>query len=225
MAKSKERNRAIILRRGGESIKDIAKKVKVSKSTASLWCRDIELSSAQIKRLHEKMIKGSYLGRMKGARGQYRKRLERIKVSEADGIARIAKMSERDLLIAMAALYWGEGSKKKRELRLNNSDPEMIKFVIAVFRKVWKVKRNRFTLSVMINKIHKEREQEIKSYWSKTTRIPESQFGKTIFIKAKNKKRYDNYPKYYGTLTVKIRKSSDVYYQIMGLIKGLTKGM
>ena len=225
MAKSKERNKSILLRRKGESIKDIAKKVKVAKSTVSLWCRDIELSFAQIKKLHDKMVKGSYRGRMKGARGQYRKRLERIKISEADGIGKIGKMSDRDLLIAMAALYWGEGSKKKRELRVNNSDPEMIKFIIAVFKRVWRVKRSRFTLSVMINKSHRKREEEIKNYWSKITRIPESQFGQMVFIKSKNKKKYDNFPKYYGTLTVKIRKSSDIYYQVMGLIKGLTKGI
>lgn len=225
MAKSKERNKAIILRKGGKSIKDIAKKIKVSKSTVSLWCRDIELTPVQVKKLHEKMVKGSYRGRMKGARGQYEKRLERIRTSEVDGIKKIGKMSERDLLIAMGALYWGEGSKKKRELRLNNTDPEMIKFVIKIFRKIWKVPKDQFSLSVMINKIHRKREEELKGYWSNITKIPENQFTKTIFIKSKNKKNYANYPRYYGTLTIKIKKSCHIYYQIMGLIKGLTKGI
>ena len=48
-----------------------------------------------------------------------------------------------------------------------------------------------------------------------------SQFRKTVFIKAKNKKHYNNFKTHYGTLTVKIKKSSDIYYKTMGLIKGL----
>lgn len=50
MAKSKEKNKALILRQNGESIKDIAKRLKISKSTVSLWCRDIKLTSEQIKK-------------------------------------------------------------------------------------------------------------------------------------------------------------------------------
>lgn len=48
MAKSKEKNKALKLRQQGESIKKIAKKLKIAKSTISLWCRDIELTPEQI---------------------------------------------------------------------------------------------------------------------------------------------------------------------------------
>jgi len=57
MAKSKERNRAIELRKKGESIKVIAKKIGVSKSSTSIWCRDIILSPMQIQKLHESMVR------------------------------------------------------------------------------------------------------------------------------------------------------------------------
>ena len=51
MAKSKEKLQALRLRRKGESIKKIAKLVKVSVSTASLWCHDVELTDSQIENL------------------------------------------------------------------------------------------------------------------------------------------------------------------------------
>ena len=223
MAKSKEKNKALELRQKGKSIKDIAKRLKIAKSTVSLWCRDIKLTPEQIQRLHEKMVKSSYKGRMKGARIQYERRLKKIEAWKRKGIERIGKLSNRDLLIAGLALYWGEGAKKKRGVSFSNSDPEMIKFMTKFFRKVWKINKSRFTGYIGINKIHKNRIEEVENYWSRVTKIPREQFTKTTLIKAKNRKNYKNFPLHYGTLTVRIRKSAELYYQINGLIKGLAR--
>lgn len=223
MAKSREKNKALKLRQKGESIKDIAKRLKIAKSTVSLWCRDIKLTPLQIQRLHDKMIKGSYKGRMIGARMQYERRLKKMKEWEEIGAEQIGKLSNRDLLIAGIALYWGEGTRKRRVVRFSNSDPEMIKFMIRFFRKIWKINKKRFTGSLGINKIHKNRIEEVESYWSKITKIPREQFIKTTLIKAKNKKNYENFSIHYGTFTIRIRKSAELYYEIMGLLKGLVK--
>lgn len=223
MAKSKEKNKALVLREKGESIKQIAKKIKVSKSTVSLWCRDIILTQIQIERLHERMITKGYSGRIKGARAQYEARINRIKDADKDGKEIIGKLSKRELLIAITALYWGEGTKKKREWALNNSDPKMVRFVIMTLKVLWNIKKERIAIDIFINEIHKKREKEIKEYWSKITGIPAGQFRKTTFIKAKNKKKYKNFPVYYGTISIKIRKGCDVYYKIMGLINGLSQ--
>jgi len=223
MAKSKEKNKALKLRQKGESIKDIAKRLKIAKSTVSLWCRDIELTAEQIQKLHEKMIKSSYKGRIKGARIQYKKRLKKIEEWEQKGIQRIGRLSNRGLLIAGTALYWGEGAKKKSGISFSNSDAEMIRFMIKFFRKLWKIDKTRFTACIGINKIHENRIKEVEDYWSRATKIPREQFTKTTLIKAKNKKDYKNFPVHYGTLTVKIRRSAELYYEINGLIKGLVK--
>ncbi len=225
MAKSKQKIQAIKLREGGESIKEIAKIVKVSKSTTSLWCREVILTSDQVKALHERMVSKSYAGRMKGARAQYDARLKRIEAERENGVKEIAKLSDRDLLIAAVALYWGEGSKKSRQLSINNSDPEMIKFIMTAFRRVWKINEDRFTFHVGINKIHKGRDEEIKEYWSKVVGVSKNQFRKTIFIKAKNKKVYKNFLNHYGTLTIRVRKPMNIYYPMMGLIGGLIEGL
>jgi len=225
MAKSEQRIKAVQLRERGESIKQIAKIVGVSKSTISLWCRDIVLNSSQIKVLHDRMVSKSYAGRMKGARSQYEARLKRIEDGKEKGIKEIAKLSDRDLLVAAVALYWGEGSKKSRQLAINNSDPEMIKFMMVAFRRIWEISEDRFTFHVGINKIHKGRDEEIKEYWSKVVGISKNQFRKTIFIKAKNKKVYKNFLDHYGTLTIRIRRPMSIYYPMMGLIEGLIRGL
>jgi len=225
MAKSKEKNIALELRKNGESIKDIAKKLKIVKSTISLWCRDIILTPEQIQRLHQKMIKGGYKGRMKGARLQYERRLKKIKELKDKGSSRLGKLSDREFLAAGAALYWGEGSRKRRDVKINNSDPDMIKFMIEWFRRFWDIKKDRITLYVTINKIHKNRVQEVENYWSRVTKISKSQFTKTVLITAKNKKNYKNFPIHYGTLTIRVKRPVEIHHQIIGLIEGLSKNI
>ena len=223
MARFKEKNKALELRQKGESIKDIAKKLKIAKSTASLWCRDIRLTDEQVERLHEKMVKGGYKGRMKGARMQYEKRIRKIKQWEEKGIKDVGKLSNRELLIAGISLFWGEGSRKTRSVSFSNSDPEMIKFIINFFKKTMGVEKDKFVAYIGINKIHKNRVKEVENYWRKITGIPKNQFTKTILIKSKNKKEYKNHSIHYGTITIKTRKSAELYYQILGLINGLSK--
>lgn len=223
MAKSKEKNKALELRQRGESIKDIAKKLRVAKSTVSLWCRDIELTPKQIQRLHEKMVKGSYKGRLKGARVQHERRLRQIKQLREEGFKMVDSLSKRDLLLIGAALYWGEGMKKEGRARIANSDPEMVKFIINWFRLIWSIPQNQFTLQILINKIHQSRASEVEQYWSNLLRIPRTQFTKTTFIKTKNKKIYKNFQDHYGTLIVSVRKGSDLRHKINGLITALSK--
>jgi len=225
MAKVIERRKAINLRKKGKSIKTIAKVLNISKSTISIWCRDIKLTKKQIERLHESMVRGSYSGRIKGAKLQHEKRIKREKEAKILGIKEIGKLSERDLLMVLVALYWGEGAKKKREFFIVNSDPDMIKFMLNALRKIFTIKNDRFILGVAINTIHKGRDEEIKDYWSKITKIPKSRFRKTIFIKSKNKKIYDNFQNYHGMLRINISKSIDIYNRMIGLIRGLNVGI
>lgn len=67
MAKFRERIRARKLRTQGLSVKNIATQLKVSKSTASLWVRDIILSLEQLEKLQQRRIKAGEKGRLLGA--------------------------------------------------------------------------------------------------------------------------------------------------------------
>ena len=59
MAKPQEKLEARKLRRKGESIKVIAKKLQVSPSTVSTWCKDIKLSPIQVRELEKRAIEMS----------------------------------------------------------------------------------------------------------------------------------------------------------------------
>ena len=54
--KLREKRLAIKLRKQGYSYKEILEQVHVSKSTISLWCRDVIMSPKQLEKLREKRI-------------------------------------------------------------------------------------------------------------------------------------------------------------------------
>jgi hypothetical protein len=221
MAKSKQKTKARKLRRQGKSIKKIAKMLDISKSSASIWCRDIELTNEQIETLRQSMIKGSYAGRMKGARMQKERKEEKINNYIKQGQEDIGSLSPKEFFVAGLALYWGEGGKKNPATRFYNSNPEIIKFIMKWFKESLNVSEDRFLMYVTINKIHRNRLKEVNKHWSNITSIPLKQFKNPILIKAKNKKTYDNFNQHFGTLCIRIAKSTDLYYKILGWLKGM----
>ena len=221
MAKSLLRLEARKLRKRGISVKKIAQFLKVSKSSASLWVRDIILTVEQLEDLTRSKLKGGELGRLRGALIQKKRRLKLIEDSKTLGLEMLANLSERELLIAGLALYWGEGRKKNRRVGFCNSDPRMIKFYIHWLQSCFNVKLEDLRGYIGINGIHLERESIVKQYWSELTSIPLSQFRKTYFKKAANKKVYENFNEHYGTLSIEVVQPAPIYYKIMGLIEGL----
>jgi len=221
MAKSEERNKAIDFRKNGASIKEIARKLWVSKSTVSLWCRNIKLTSNQIEKLYERQRQGAYIG----SRIQYERRLKKIEENRNQGIKEIGILSKRELLLVGLSLYWGEGSKSEnsRKIKINNSDPKLVKLMVRWFKDIWKIDNERFVFRVGINEIHKKRIKEVEKYWSRIIGFSLKYFYRTTLIKVKNKKHYKNFPTHYGTLTIEIKKPAELYYRILGLIEGLSK--
>ena len=223
MARTIEKNRALKLRKKGKSINEIARKLNIAKSTISVWCRDIQLTSKQIERLAKRQESGSYKGRMRFLERIRGERMEEIERLKREGIKEIGKFTKRDLFVAGVAMYWSEGvtAPSRDEVSFSNSDPKMILFMLKWFKNICKISNDRFSVQIRINQIHKSRIKEIESYWSRLLGIPLSQFTKTILIKTKLKKVYPNYKNYYGTIRLRIRAGTLLRRKINGWIEGL----
>lgn len=221
MSKSLLHIQARELRNKGESVKNIAQTLGVSRGTASHWVRDMILTVEQLEALRQSSIKGSELGRLRGSLIQKERRLKIIEDAAIRGRDQLTNLSDREFLIAGVALYWGEGCKKTNRMEFCNSDPRMVKFLTLWLMDCFDIKKEDIKCRVGINISHIDRELKVRQYWSNITEIPLKQFTKTSFKRVISKKIYNNFEEHYGTLTVMVSKGTPYYYRIIGLIEGL----
>ncbi|KKT50407.1 MAG: hypothetical protein UW42_C0019G0009 [Candidatus Collierbacteria bacterium GW2011_GWB1_44_197] len=199
----------------------IKRSLGVSKSSVSLWCSDIELTKEQQEKLIEIDRKGGAKGRMVAARNKINERLERQNKYVKEGRNRVGDISKRELLLVGAALYWAEGNKKGRRLTFTNSDPEMIKICIKWLKECLNIPREDIYCYVGINQLHSERVKTVEKYWSDISEIPLEHFRKVSLKKVRALKFYENPDEHFGTLNVRIKKSANLSYLVLGLIAGL----
>lgn len=123
--KNIEKSQARELRKTGLSINSITNLLKVSKSSVSLWVRDIELTPEQKEKLSYRSIAPG--PRSYGAGGKAIKEKWAIirQQQKHDGFNR-AKI-DKDFRI-ICALYWGEGHKSKCTCSISNCDKYLLKF-------------------------------------------------------------------------------------------------
>ncbi len=222
MAKTKEREHAQSLRKTGVSIKDIAKKLSVSTSTVSLWCRDIVLSQAAIQKIVSKSQHKSTLGILRYTESLRLRRQQTVLDDKELGAMRLGALSDRDIYCLGLGLYWGEGYKKgNQEFGFTNSDSKMIGFYLKWLKIVFAVTPKDLILRVSINELHKNRIDEVQGFWVRSTGIPISQFTVPSLIKTKNNKIYNNHGDHYGTLRVKVRRGTRMRRQVLGAIESI----
>ena len=209
--KFNEKIKAIHLRKLGKSYGEILKKVKVSKSTLSLWLRDIELTSEQ-----KAELRGRQKSRYEGAKANQRKRIERTKKIIGESKKEAKLFLKNPLFLMGLMLYWAEGSKRGEQINFSNSDPRMIKFMMSWFRKICEVPEEKFRIKLYIHSLHCRK--DIEKYWSELTNVPLSQFHKT-FIKPTSLK-HRKYPLYNGTCAIRI-SNKDLFRKIKGWRLGI----
>jgi hypothetical protein len=214
--KKEEREKARELRSKGYSIKEITKIIGVAKSSISLWVRDINLNPDQIENLSRKGRQESVIEKRRKTRLENEDRRRQIIVDNAQ--KEITKLLNKELWLVGVMLYWAEGGKTQRGLvRFSNGDPEMIKIMMAFFRKICHVPKEKFRGYIHIHP-HLDHEKAEK-YWSHASGISLNNFFKTyrkINISSKNKK--DSLP--FGVMDIYIC-NTELFLKITGWAKGI----
>lgn len=221
LIKIKEHAQALELRKSGKSIRSIAKKLKISTSTASIWCRNVHLTTEQKTKLSLQSINTELL--RKYAHKRHEDKINRNNKIFDDAQSEINKLSINEMFLAGLALYWAEGFKNISEGRAGfcNSDPRMIKFMMFWFRNVLNIPDSDFTLRAEFNITHSERQKEIEDFWSNITQIPLAQFNKPYLQKSVLLRNYPNRDTYNGVLRIRVRRSSHLLAKFRGWIEGL----
>ena len=218
-AKDDVRAKARALREQGLDYNRIAAELGVSKSSISLWVRDIP----RPERLSYEEC------RKRGAEGVRRYWVKERPIREAQreavraaAAAEIGALTDREILITGAIAYWCEGAKNKPYLRqdrviFTNSDPMLITFFMR-FLEIAGISPDRLIYRVHI---HETADVEAaQKYWLQVTGAKPDQFRRTV-LKRHNPVtvRKNVGDMYHGCLRIDVRTSAVLYRKIEGWVQ------
>lgn len=215
-AKDAVRAQARELREKGLDYEEIAAELAVSKSSVSLWVRDMPRPPHLS---YEESRKRSAAGvrRYWAAERPVREAARQAVIDAA--AAEIGPLTDRELLIAGAVAYWCEGSKGKPRpngdrVVFINSDPGLIRLFLR-FLDHADVEPARLGFRVHIHENADVGAAE--RFWSEVTGADASQFHRPT-LKRHNPKtvRKKTGEDYHGCLTVSVKRSAELYQRITG---------
>jgi transcriptional regulator with XRE-family HTH domain len=169
-----EQGRARELRAHAWTLNEIAADLGVSRSSVSVWVRDVVFDEAA-------RAERAGANRNRGAQTRGPNRLQRRKHDEisrllVEGHERIGVLSDRDLLIAGVALYAGEGAKADGAVVFANSDRRMVLLFLRFLRRFFDVDETRLRARLYL---HEGLDlDEAARFRSTAMAIPAHQFGK-----------------------------------------------
>ncbi|MGZ4199795.1 MAG: hypothetical protein ACXVP1_06365, partial [Thermoleophilia bacterium] len=214
-AKDAERDRAREMRLEGTSYAEIVAALGVSKSSISLWVRDLPRPPSE---------PTPEAARRAGAERQAAKR-RRTKFIERQNetlrwATQLGELSDRELLIAGAVAYWAEGSKSKpwrhdESVTFINSDPDMVRLFLA-WLDLLGVPRSRLGFRVHI---HESADVDAaQKFWADIVGVEAQTFKRpTIKRHRPSTVRRNVGETYHGCLVVRVAMAADLYRRMEGV--------
>lgn len=220
--KIKEKEEARRLRKeDGMSINDISTKLRVAKSSVSLWVRDVKLSEDQINRLLSK--NPIFNNQMEGAKARKDNALLNRKKFQDYGASMAEEIKcSRDLFLAGCMLFWAEGSKNKNIIEFVNSDPIMINIFMKFLRVCLSIKDEDIKISINCYVNNNLMYDEIEKFWLKETNLSKDNFNKaTINNTPKSSSGNKKNKLIYGVCKIRVSNTEKVQ-NIFGAINKYT---
>lgn len=184
------------LRETGHSLQEICKVLKRGNSTVHRFAKNVTILPEYTNILRQK--RGGSINRAK----------KFWKIANDKAVSLLKQINKRDKLFILAALYWGEGTK--RELNIINGDPKLIQVFIACLEEIGIGRKDlRVTL-----RIYGDLEiKKAKEYWAKICGINTK---KILNVNILNGKKTGKLP--YGMCRVRVTKSAGSFKLIMSMI-------
>ncbi|MET9434767.1 hypothetical protein [Streptomyces sp. NPDC006551] len=220
-AKDDLRTRARELRLEGRTYDQIQLELGCSKSSISLWVRDLPKPEPRYTEAERRERMNAGLAHLRAARDEERQETKRS-AREA-----IGGLSDRELFIAGVTLYWAEGAKDKtysrrESLHFINSDPNVITLYLR-WLELLGVTRDRMRFRVSIHETADVAEAE--SFWAGLAGVDVTAFQRAT-LKRHNPKtvRKNTAEAYRGCLVIYVTKSADLYRRMEGAWYGIVLG-
>ncbi|MER5444452.1 hypothetical protein ABT065_02275 [Streptomyces sp. NPDC002764] len=220
-AKDDLRTRARELRLQGWTYDRIQVELGCSRSSISLWVRDLPKPEPRYTPEEQRELMQAGLTRLREAQNEERRRVKDSARQE------IGELSDRDLFMVGVALYWAEGQKSKPYQRREvvnfvNSDPAVIKVFLA-WLDLLGVPRERLVYRVMI---HESADVDgAERYWAGVVGIDASALQRTTLKKHNPKTVRKNIgDDYRGCLVLRVLRGAELYCRIEGWWNGIVAG-
>lgn len=197
MAHVEKRRLAITLRNQGMSYNQIKGELRVSKSTLSVWLRNLPLSPERLRELqHGDARIEKYRATMQ------KKREDRLATYYKEEKMKWGFLSRRELFIAGLFLYWGEGNKANRSVvSINNTDPNLMKFALYWFLHSLQIPKSK--VQVFLHLYDDMDVEKELSFWRKELNIPIKNFVKP-YIKKSTRSSLDQKGFGHGTCGIRV---------------------
>ena len=215
--KVEEQNRARDLRAQGWTYKEICEELGVSRSSVSLWVRDVEPDpEAWAARSRANYLNGNFGPRPKRPHRQQSEKQAQIAELQEEGRRRIGRLTEKEFLVAGVALYAGEGGKSDNGVRFANSDPRMLLCFVSWLRYFYDIDEQRLRLRLYL---HEGLDLDAASeFWADLLAIPTAQMVKPYRAVPDPSIRHSKHPM--GCPSVSYN-SSPVLRSILGMCSAL----
>ncbi|MEV4915994.1 hypothetical protein AB0K47_04180 [Streptomyces tirandamycinicus] len=217
-AKDDLRAKARELRSQGMTYDRIQVELGCSKSSISLWVRDLP------KPVPRTPSEQASLAARKRWEHEGPRREAARQATKDTARREIGTLTERELFLVGVGLYWAEGTKDKPHARRErvifvNSDPGVIALFLAWLDLVG-VERVHLRYHVMIHESAEVRAAE--RYWADLVEADVSTFGKTTLKRHNPKTVRKNVDTHYrGCLVIAVRRSAELYRRIEGWWYGI----
>ncbi|MEU1445697.1 MULTISPECIES: hypothetical protein [Streptomyces] len=220
-AKDDLRDRARELRGQGWTYNEIQAELGCSKSSVSLWVRDLPHPEPRCTPEEQRARMNAGLARLRAEQDRVREETKRA------AAAAIGKLTDRELFLVGVGLYWAEGAKDKpysrrEQVLFVNSDPGMISVFLA-WLDLLQVERERLRFRVMIHESADVHAAE--RFWADHVGADGSSFNKSTLKKHNPKTVRKNVgDNYRGCLVIHVLQSADLYRRIEGAWYGIVLG-
>lgn len=181
------KNKAFDLRKKGSSYGQISSLLNLSKSTVSLWFKDIVWSQEVKKQLIEKSKEDSR-ERLNDLNNLRNKKLVQYYLeAEEEAIKEYSNLKKDKLFITGISLYWGEGDKvfKNGIVRISNIDEKLLKVFNDFLQKICRVDIEKIRADILL--YPDLNPDECLKFWSKEIKIAKDRFFKSTVIQGRHK--------------------------------------
>jgi hypothetical protein len=203
--KVEQQEQARAMRARNMTLHDIATELGVSKSSVSLWVRDVPFTPSKRR-----------TGPQKRSHPLREAKLAQIAALNAEGLDRIGTLTDDSFFAAGVALYAGEGSKTDGAVKFANTDPAMVSFFCAWLRRFFLIDERRLRVRVYL---HEGLDLDAaEAHWSGVTGVPREQFGKSYRAKPDPSIRRNKHE--FGCVYISYA-CAPTHRRIMGLVRAL----